>query len=390
MARVLIGWELGSGLGHALSMRRMGLAIMARGHQVAFALQHVEALPGGVPKGSLLLQSPLWPRLLTLAEPGVPKPAVTLIDILARLGMDMPGCLTAMIGAWDGIMAGFKPDVVIADFAPALLIAAQGRVASIASGPGFQVPPDDMNPVICLGGETPGYDEATLLDLIDADLRDAGREPLSKLADLFRCNRRTIASFYELDPYRRPDSPDFIAPAIGSWAGPSDQQGDEVFVYANGPLQRYDGFWQGLIATGLPVRAHVPLRDQPLRDRIAGFGVMVERHPVPWPLIVSRSRIAVNHGAHGIMSGLMLAGIPQLALPLDLEKRLHGEALARAGFGMVADGHTIEKADVTATVQRLYHDVDMAERTRAAAYEFATRMKMPFETSIADAVDGLA
>lgn len=389
MARVLIGWELGSGLGHALSMRRMGLAIMARGHQVAFALQRVEALPGGVPKGSLLLQSPLWPRLLTLAEPGATKPAVTLVDILARLGMDTPGCLTAMIGAWDGIMAGFQPDVVITDFAPALLIAAQGRVPSIASGPGFQVPPDDVSPLARLGGDTPGYDETAMLDLIDADLRDAGREPLSKLADLFRCNRRTIASFWELDPYQRPDSADFIAPAIGAWAGPSDSRGNEVFVYANGPLQRYDAFWQGIVAAGFPVRAHVPLRDQALRDRIASFGVIVERNPVPWPVIANRSRVAVNHSAHGIMSALMLAGIPQLALPLDLEKRLHGEALARTNLGLVADGHMIERAEITVTVERLYHDVDMAGSTRAAATEFATRMEIPFEASIADAVDGL-
>ena len=390
MARILIGWELGAGLGHVLSMKAMGAALIARGHHVAFALQRVDAMPGGLPETSLLFQSPLWPRLSILAEPVTLKPAVTLIDILARLGLDRPGCLTSMIRAWDGILAGFDPHITITDFAPALLIAAQGRMPTIATGPGFQVPPDDLDPPARLGGAAPGYDEAEMLDLIDADLRDAGREAVPSLSGLFRCSRRAIASFAALDPYGRPAGPDFVAPGIGLWTAPAAVPGDEVFVYVNGPLQRNDALWAGLGATGLPIRAHIPVPDKALHNHIASFGIMVERQPLPWPGIANRSRMAVTHGAHGSMCALMVAGMPQLAIPYDLEKRLHSEALARTGLGrLLADEQGLKPSTVTDAVLAMYGDAAILSHIRSQAPYFGKHMTPDFETSVANLVDNL-
>lgn len=389
MARVLIGWELGGGRGHMQSMLAIAHALTARGHQVALAVQRLDAATDPLPAGATLLQAPLWPRLV-VGAPDVPRHApVTLIDILARLGLDRPGTLTAMLAAWDGIIAAFAPRLAIGDFAPALIAAAHGRVPAVAVGPGFQTPPDDTAQVARLGGGEPGYDEAAMHDLIDADLRAAGREPLPALPALFRCDRRLIASIPELDPYGRPDGPDHVPPAVGEWSAPAPKRGDEVFVYAHGPIERFDAFWQGLVATGLPIRAHVPLAPPALRDAIARRGVIVERRPIPWPLIAARSRIAVNHGAHGTMCGLLLAGLPQLALPIDLEKRLHSDALARAGLGHSLPASNLPPERLTEAVLALAADTKLAARVRRAAPRFARRMIQPYGEAVADAVASL-
>jgi rhamnosyltransferase subunit B len=390
VARVLIGWELGAGRGHIVSMLAMSRALKARGHDVAIAVQRFNALAReALPQGVRFLQAPLWPGLLNGDDRSDWKPAVTAIDILGRLGLAQPKTLTHLLLAWDGIFSTFDPHIVVADYAPALLLAANGRLPSINIGPGFEVPPTDVDPIPRLGGAEPGYDEAVMLDIIDADLRDAGREALPTLASVFRSTRGLIAGFPELDPFGRPDGPDFIAPAVGDWAPPSGARGNEIFVYANGPVQRLDAFWQGLSQTGLPIRVHLPVSDDTLRDRIAALGVTVERKPIPWPLIAARSRMAVNHGAHGIMSALMLAGIPQLALPLDLEKRLHSEAMAKAGFGLMRDPNILSASQLAADVEKLYADAELASGVRKAAPDFAARVSIPFEESLADAVEAL-
>ncbi len=389
MARILIGWELGAGRGHIGSMLAMARALVGRGHVIAFAVQRIDAMPGRLPIGTTLYQAPLWPRLIASGEPAGHSHVATLIDILARLGLDRAGCLTGMIRSWDSIFAAFDPHVVIADHAPALLIAAQGRLPTISCGPGFQVPPSTVDPLPRIGGGVPGYDETMILDIVDADLRDAGREPLPALPAMFCTTRALIASFVELDPYGRPTGPDHIAPAVSDWAPPATTPGDEVFVYVNGPLQRDDAFWRGLAATGLTVRAHIPVPDAALYMQIARYGAIVERRPLPWPLIAARSRIAVNHGAHGIMCALLLAGIPQLTLPLDLEKRLHSEALAHTGLGAVLVPGALDAAALTRAVSSLYADRAMADQARSAAPGFAARAAMPFEASVADAAEAL-
>lgn len=389
MARVLLGWELGSGRGHVQSMLAISNALAARGHEVALAVQRMDAALG-LPPQIPLFQSPIWPRMMLSAEPKNTLPVVTLIDILARLGLDQPGVLGSMIRAWDGIMGSFAPDVVITDFAPALLFAAHGRVPTVSVGPGFQVPPQDAPSMARLGGSSPSYDEAMVLERSNAELLGAGRPAVPTLPALFRVDRPLIASFPELDPYGpRAGDPTYIAPASGEWTPPAAEPGSEIFVYANGPVQHMDVLWHGLALTGVPVRAHLPGASSELLSQVARFGVTVETQPIPWPLIAARSRIGVNHGAHGIMCGLMLAGMPQFALPLDLEKRLHSRAMARAGFGNLFEGETLTANTLAAAVRAVYDDEACLARTRAAAPGFAAQVTVPYGEAVVDVIESL-
>lgn len=388
MANILIGWELGAGRGHLVSMRLMAEALVARGHRVTLAAQRLD---GGVamPSGVSMVQAPIWPGLLSGVGSGT-APVATVVDVLARIGLGRQGVLGGMLTGWDGLFNATGADLVIADYAPAMLTAARGRLPSIATGPGFQVPPADADPLPRLGGGHPGHDEGALLDTVDAELRAVGREPLPHLASLFTTSAPLIASFPQLDPYRRTDAnARFIAPGVDGVPHPAGGQGEEVFVYVHGPLQGSEPFWRAVAATRLPIRAHIPGIDTPLRTAVAALGVKVEPRPLPVDRIASRSRLCLNHGAHGIISTMMIAGIPQIMLPLDLEKRLHSEAAARTGLGIMPAANEDTIPQLTAVMLAAYGDDALIRRARDAAPAFAARMVVPYGVAVGDAVEAL-
>lgn len=389
MARVLIGWELGAGRGHIVQTMAIAETLAARGHDVILGLLRFDGLPAELPERISVVQSPIWPGLMQNYEGAPWRRAVTTIDILARLGLDRPRTLKHLVLAWDSIIAGTGAEIVIADYAPALIVAAQGRLPSIATGSGFQVPPAESTELLRIGGKESGYDEAEMLDIIDADLREAGRPPLDTLSAFFRCSRPLVASFSELDPYGRTADTDFIAPALVHRPSPAAEPGDEVFVYLNGPVRKSEAFWKGLVRSGHRVRTYLLDADDALAAMVASHGVTVERQPVSWPLIAARSRIAVHHGAHGTMCALLLAGIPQICLPTDLEKRLNSGSMAERGLGIVLDPDTAAMDLLTSSVRQLHADRDFAAQARAAAPGFAARIQTPFEVSVSEAAESL-
>lgn len=388
MAAILIGWELGAGRGHLVSMRLMAEALVARGHRVTLAAQRLDV--GMVmPPGVAMVQAPVWPGLLSGVGAGRGHVA-TIVDVLARVALGRQGVLGGMIAGWDGLIAATGANVVIADYAPALLAAARGRWPSISTGPGFQVSPSDVDPLPRLGGGEPGHDEGALLDTVDAELRQSGREPLPHLAALFGTDAPLIASFPELDPYTRTDAnARFIAPGLDGVPQPGAGQGTEIFVYANSHLQVSEPFWRALVATRLPLRAHVPGNDSKLRADIAALGIAVEPRPIPIDRVIARSRLCINHGAHGIIATMMLGGVPQIMLPFDLEKRLHSEAVARIGLGLLPAATEEAIPQLTAVVRAAHDDSNMAQRARDAAPAFAARMAVPYGAAVADAAEAL-
>src|ERR1700712_3833915 len=141
MARILIGWELGANRGHIARIAQTAGILRASGHEVALALQQVGSL--GIYRDVTIpiFQAPVWPRLLLSAAVAPHGPVSTMVDILCRLGLEMPGTLAAIVSAWDAILTHWQPDIVVADFAPGLLCAANGRTMTVSTGTGFGQPP---------------------------------------------------------------------------------------------------------------------------------------------------------------------------------------------------------------------------------------------------------
>jgi rhamnosyltransferase subunit B len=371
VARILLGWELGAGTGHAVKLLEIGRILASRGHEPIYAVQNIAAFARA---DARVWQAPLWPsQLAMLARPASITPA-TMGDILVALGLNEPGALTALIGGWDAILAAVRPDAIAAEFAPALMLAARGRVPVLALGTGFSLPPATMPHMPSLTGLAVVHDEEASLATVNAALARYGRGRIDTLPAIFAAERELPAAFAELDPYRVWRTAPAGIPSIAGPVPAADPAGDELFVYMNGSQPRPLAFWQGLHRSGLKVRVYdprlLPADHRLLRD--AGF--LVEETPVPFALVAARSRMVMSHCGLGFVSSALIAGLPHILAPFDIEKRLIATAITGMGLGLSTPLDTIDPEAFAATLRAALADDALTARARAAAPGFAARM----------------
>lgn len=390
MAHILLGWEFGGNRGHALRLVQLADRLKARGHQVSFALQRVDAITPGEAKGSPIWPAPVSPRLLVnTARPGTGPPN-TLGDILARLGFDDSAIVAAALRAWQTLFNAIKPDLVVAEYAPFLLMTARGRVKTVAVGTGFDAPPSEMPRFPSLTGKPASIDEEATLAAFNAALGQIGGQRLATLPELFTANIEISATFTEMDAYAEwrirplamptvPQPPPVIAPGTGK----------EVFVYAPELVQVDAALWKGLAASKLPVRVHIPMVSQAYLAELRRMGFLVEREPVEFPLIAQRSRLLVSHGGHGFVCSGLLAGLPQVICHYDLEKLGHAHAVAKLRLGGFVPLWQIQAEPFAASLVQLYRDESLAARAREAAPDFHNRYSRTLEQTVIEAVETL-
>jgi rhamnosyltransferase subunit B len=385
LAKVLIGWELGAGGGHSSRLLSLGRVLAARGHTPLFAAQQIGPFAAHGPTW----QAPVWPRLLGPLSRRYAAAPATMGDMLAYLGLDDVEAMAAMIMAWARIIADANPEVVVAEYAPMLQLAARGRVPCLAWGTGFSLPPGKLASFPSFNGEAAAVPEQALLDGLNLALRRAGRGPLSALPEMFAADRSLISTFSELDPYRRWRRGALGPPALSGSIPLATGEGEELFVYLNTPANRPEGLVRGLIEARLPTRIHDPLIDVGIQAALEAKGIRVERDPVPFAEIAPKSRLVLSHGGLGLSSSALLAGLPQIIVPFDQEKRLTAGALAELGVSRTVNPENIEPGAFAGMLSSAWNSVAMRERTREIAPQFRTRMTPTAEEAAADLVEEL-
>ncbi len=387
---VLLGWEFGSGRGHLEKLFQAGRLLAARGHRVSYALQRVDAGGYAGADGATIWQAPLSPRLLvnTRKQDGI-VPA-TLGDILGRLGLDDPGMVAGVLRAWTNILSAAQPDLVIGDYAPLLLTAARGRVATLASGAGFDLPPARMQSFPSLSGAPPAFDERLLLESFNRGAAGASVAPIDRLPALFAADVALPATFAEIDPYREHRRLPVMAPVVSDPPPPlASGRGEEVFVYIHEGLRPDAPLWAGLERSRLPIRAYTPAATNDYVDALERRGIAVETRPVPFPRIVERSRLLVSHGSHGFVCSGLLAGLPHVICHYDLEKFGIAGRVAGLGLGGHVPLHAIDPDPFAESLVRIYRDDSLAAACLAAAPDFRRRMPESVSAQLVDRAESL-
>lgn len=385
MARILIGWELGAGNGHTSRLLELADILAARGHECLFATQQIGPFAAHWPTW----QAPVWPRLLeALARRDSRRPA-SLGDSLAFLGLDDPVAMRAMVEAWDHLFEAIRPDAVVAEYAPILQVAAKGRIPTLAFGTGFTLPPPDMAQFPSFLGQPKIVPEADLLDRFNACLRATGRAHLDSLPAIFDADRFLVATFAELDPYRQFRRHPVMAPAIVGPVPAATGKGAEVFIYFNGNLKPPPTFWQGLVDSRLPIRLYDPRMSESDAATVRRSGIDVCSAPVPFAEIAARSRLLVSHGGLGIVSSGLIAGLPQIIFPFDVEKLLTAQAMAGKSGCLAAGFDGLKASDLSALLRRSFSDEGLQLQARATAPDFRSRATKTVEEEAADLIDAM-
>ena len=369
MARILLGWELGGNSGHARRLAGIARRLLARGHDLTLAVQRPDALrvARDLEGRVAIRQAPVWPGLWR--HGGVPPagPPASFGDVLGNLGLTDSGAIEYLLRAWDGLLADTAPALVVADFAPLLLLAARGRAPRVAVGTGFTVPPAD-GPAFppFTPGTSPRFEEALLLAVAARALARLGWPPLERLPALMEAEAPLPGVFDVLDPYhgRRTDAvlPPCLSDDPGEAAG-----GEALFAYLPG-LVAGSSAGQALAEAarvGFKVGLHAPGMADADAAVLANAGVGLLSQPLPMAAIARQARVLVCAGGQGMVSAALAAGLPLVVAPSNIEQELTTAALVRAELGQ----RLVTPDDIVAAAR----DEAFAMRARAARGRFAVR-----------------
>jgi hypothetical protein len=323
--RVLLAWELGANSGHRMRLLALAERLVARGHRVDCVVQDLKGF-AQVPLVSErrigLWQAPVWGGLLAYGgrqSLGAPQ---GFGDVLANLGLQSASEIEGLLRAWDGLYRLLQPDLVLADFAPAALLAARGRVARVAIGTGFTLPPSTGPRFPRFGPAAPLVAEDALLALVNHALGRLGQAGLTHLPQIMAADLALPATFACLDPYPAPRLR--LPPFFPAEALEVTPEGAGVFAYLPQP-GRGDLEALGTLAKHHRIRAHLP----GFRGQIQGVTLSPALN---WREIARDHWAVICQGGMGMVSAALAAGMGLAVWPGGIEQELTARALQREGL----------------------------------------------------------
>lgn len=351
MARLMLCWELGGGIGHATPLAQLAAALLQRGHQVHLVWKDLSVAHQLLPQ---LLDHPqlhLWQAPIWLAHlHGHPDPA-SYPELLLRAGYLEPQRLLGCALGWRQLIDAVRPDLLLAEYAPTAMLAARASATRCAAfGSGFVVPPAcapmppfrDWEPV---AAPRLADAEARALAGCNELLGALGAPRLTALHDLFRIEADLLLGWPELDHYRgRRGAAGLRAlgwpawPAIGTaprWPAGRVAARPRIFGY----LRCEHPALAAILATLRSGRwdCLLYLADLPDADAEAGSSasLRIVNRPVDLSAALAQADLLLGYGGVGTVHAALQAGLPLVLLPTHAEQLLLARRVASLGVGVM-------------------------------------------------------
>lgn len=354
MAHFHLCWELGGGLGHAGRLKIIADALLARGHDVSISVRDLAQTHGVLAGLNVsVLQAPVW---LHRTE-GLPANHGSLAEILLTCGYLESNALTGLVAGWRAMFGHLKPDVVVADYAPTAILAARSMgVRSVSVGVGFSMPPRGV-PLPCLREwenippQRLAAAEERVLQVANALLAHHNAERFACAADLLLGDTALLTTWPELDHYGRagptgaPGSPN-SARAEQEWFGPAflpsageapiwpPGNGPKVFAYLKTADANHVHVLTALAQEGCRVLCYLPEVASGKTPPVSAPNLLYASGPVSLHAALAQAQLCVSHAGEGTVASALLAGVPVLMLPMQLEQFLLARRIAAAGMGV--------------------------------------------------------
>lgn len=362
---ILLAWELGGGMGHVTALVRLARRLKQFDVRLVAAVKNPAAANMLAPIGVEILQAPLWPSASMTQARIARSSSATMGDILATAGLADSAGLKRLLQDWDDQFLRIKPDLVVADMAPAAALVARGRVPLIMVGNGFTLPPSEMLRFPPLHRQTsPAFDEDETLAVVNAVLKSRGQARLDWLPQIFAGDARLVLTFPLLDPYRSQRARPADGPVFESAPQASPQDGG-IFAYFSRGYSLHPGVVPALMAHASQLRIHAPELSGAQADALKQAGAIVEAGPVAPADALASVRLIVHFGGSGLAAEAIAAGVPQLILSMQVEQDLNGSALQAAGLGRLVRAYDTASA-IPQVPDELLRDTALAARAADA------------------------
>ena len=360
---VLLAWELGSGLGHVMPLRRIATRLLRQGIRIIAVLKDVSSARWLDGLDADVMQAPVWPVTFKSDAERARLSSATLADSLADFGLADEEALRILLTAWSHLFDLIRPDLVIADFAPAAALTARGRLPLALVGNGFTLPPAEMDHFPLLHRMSgPVWREADLLTVVNNALQRISSPPLDRLPQMFAADTRAVATFPLLDPYREERAEPADGPFLDRAPIARRNDAGAILAYFSTGLDARPEVVAALCPLASRLRVFAPGFSIASRETLGRAGARVEIRPMPLAEALAESRLVIHSGSAGIAAQALAAGVPQLVLSVDIEKELTGGALERAGAGKLVKFHDPTACVSSEMVAALASDAESAAR----------------------------
>ncbi len=342
MKRILLTWELGSGLGHVVPLTGFGQHLSnALDVEVWYCFQSLHDQIS-LPFYKRMLQAPPVPP----ARNPIGRPR-GFSDMLHNIGFDNQKGLNGAIRAWRDIFGLVRPDVLVCEFSPLSLLASRGLpMARVQVGTGWHVPPP--------GAPVPAYRhlpghateqqrtrERAMLERVNRVLTEFEAPTMQSLTDFFQETDLTALSttpefdhFDRLEPPRylghapvRPDNPESVRWPQGD--------GPRIFAYLK-PFRGLSTLLKQLANGQYRVIIHAAEQAWDTARHFAGPQVKVSPRPVALDSVADGD-LVISHAGHGLIHETLALELPMLLLPLHREQQVNAGNARQVGAALVID-----------------------------------------------------
>ena len=371
MKHALFCWEYGAGMGHIGSLRIIAKRLKANGWTTTLVNpSHVN-----------LTVEPAFDTILTLPQAkqlnefDFTKPTNIRSQnrVVKSFGYGSDKFVFGRLKLWSRLYDVTDPTLVVADYAPAALMAARGRFPTIAAGNGFTLPPANLKSYPPFFRAKDPTDATQLLGSINRALRLARMPTLGYLPAMFQADFSACKTLEIADVYRRVRKDPAIGLLCDHPIARADVSGkQEIFVYLTACRPAYRRLlFQALVEVNQPTRVYSLQIDAEDADLVSGSNVRFVKEPVPLNTIIKDSRFVIHLGSHRLALELLVAGMPSLNLTIDIEKVVNGSLLKQAGLISMKNMPQIKSVDsLVETIQSALGDSGLVQNVT----EFANNL----------------
>ncbi len=375
MASIVLVWELGSGLGHALPLRQLADQLESRGHRVSVLardLLKLRAAFAGSPH-----------RLLSAAFfPGLTSPAQQMNSLADVIWFEGGGhsadAIAAQFANWHEQLELLQADLLIADAAPMALAACQGRVPTL-NYDGYFHATDAQAWRIFRDWErcdsAASVDRASrLLEHLNSARSACGMARAASLPEGFAASRQLLRCLPEYDPFGPRHESGYLGHATIAGAAPNwpARGGKRVFVYLRREYAQADRLLGALAR--LHDCAVICVHDGLEPARLGRCPeVQFSRDTHDLGQVLPDCDLVICHG--GALHGLATqAGKPSLLMPLHTEHYLTARMAERCGTSLLVMP-PLTGSDYLTPIRSLLSDARFSHA--AAGVAAAHRHRMP-------------
>jgi hypothetical protein len=363
MKTVLFTWELGGGIGHMMSLSRVATRLRQHDVRPMAAVRNLGAAQILRDAGIETLQAPRWPVEFFTNEQRAFLSSATMNDQLVAIGVADEDALRAMLQQWDDILKTVRPDLVIADYAPASCLMSRGRIPLLITGNGYTLPPSEMKrfPLIHRS-YAPLWDEDETLSAVNRTMRSVGRLPLERLPEIFAADARFVETFPLFDPYDAQRLESANGPLFSSPPVERREDAHLVLAYLSRSYELRLNIVEALRPLASRLYIHAPRLTPEQSADLAQGGANICPHPLPLREFLPLARLVVHLGGSGLCAEALAAGAPQLVLATHIEQQLNATALESAGVGQMIKDFDPNSRVSPDTIETLLADEAMTQR----------------------------